>query len=259
MPKQPAASGVVSLSVLMPALNEAENVEAATRGVLRVADDIGLDVEILVLTCVDRNTVSDGTVDVVRRLASVERRIRSLHADRYQTLGEKFRHGIRTAVKTHLVMIPGDNELDSSSFAAVFRRIGEADVILCPPSNPEVRPWHRRSLSWAYTALINRLFEQRVPYYNGMNVYRMADLRETPPASDSFAVGAEIVLRLLWRGRTWVAVPVRIQPRRGRSKALHVDNVLRVVGDLVRLRRTRGRAGARSGTSRVQHEPGDSA
>lgn len=229
------------LSVLMPALNEARNIEAAVRGVLQVADDMELDVEVLVLSCVDRNGNGDDTADIARRLAAADPRVRSVHVDRYQLLGEKFRDGILKAAKTHLVMIPGDNENEAQSFRGAFERIGEADLILCYAANPEVRPWHRRVLSRAYTGLLNLLFGWKLRYYNGMNVYRTADLRQDLPRADSFALGAESVLRLLEAGRSYIEVPVRLQPRHGRSKALRMDNVVRVVLDVFRLRRSIGR------------------
>lgn len=223
------------LSVLMPALNEARNIEAAVRGVLAVADDMGLDVEVLVLTCDDRDGNGDGTAGIARRLAGEDGRVRVVHSPRYQLLGEKFRDGIERASKPHLVMIPGDNENDPGSFRGAFSRLDEADLILCCPANPEVRPWHRRLLSRAYTSLLNLLFGRRIAYYNGMNVYPTADLRRHPPRSDSFALGAESVLRLLAAGKSYIEVPVRLQPRHGRSKALRLDNVLRVVGEVVHL------------------------
>jgi dolichol-phosphate mannosyltransferase len=226
----------VSLSVLMPALNEAPNIEGAICGVLRTADRIGLDVEIVVLTCTDRNGQSDGTVDIVRRLANDDARVHSVHENRYQPLGEKVRHGAMLASKTHVVMIPGDNEVQPDSFAEAFEAIGREDVVLCYPVNPEVRPRHRRVLSRSYTAIVNWLFWRRLVYYNGMNIYRTADVQRALPRSDSFALGAEMVVRLLQPGMTYLEVPVRLQVRHGRSKALRLENVKRVIIDIARLR-----------------------
>lgn len=228
----------VSLSVLMPALNEAKNVDAAARGVLRAVDELGIDVELLVLTCLDKHGRHDGTVDIARRLAAEDARVKSVHVDAYQRLGEKFRNGVMLAAKTHVVMIPGDNENDPSSFTQVFRRVGEADMILSYTVNPEIRPWYRRVLSRTYTFALNLLFWRQLRYYNGINVYRTADLRQMLPKTDSFALGAESALRLLQAGKTYVEVPVRVQGRQGRSNALTWDNFKRVVASILNLRWT---------------------
>jgi glycosyltransferase involved in cell wall biosynthesis len=225
-----------SLSVLMPALNEAANIESAVRGVLRILDELGMAGEILVLSCVDRDGTSDGTVEIVRALAAADPRVRSLHSERYEHLGEKLRHGILAASKAYAMYVPGDNEIEPASVRLVLRQIGTADVVLCHPLNPEMRALHRRVLSRAYTALLNVLFAQRVRYYNGVNVYRTADLQAALPGTDSFALGAEMVLRQLRAGRTYIEVGVRLQPRLGRSKALRPAHVVRLVAELIKLR-----------------------
>lgn len=228
----------VSLSILMPALNEAANIESALRGVLAAADAAAIEVEVLVLTCVDRDGASDGTIDIVRRFAAADPRVRSVHTDGFQPLGEKLQQGVALASKTFVVMVPGDNEIRPESFAEVLRRVGEADILLCHPANPEVRALHRRLLSRAYTTFVNMLFGEHVKYYNGTNVYRTADLQSFALRAGSFATGAEMVLRLVRAGRTTADVPVTLQPRLGRSKALRLDNALRVLADLLRLRLT---------------------
>ena len=228
----------VSLSILMPALNEAANIESALRGVLGAVDRVGIDAEVLVLTCLDRNGASDGTVDLVRRVTAADPRVQSVHTDGFQPLGEKLQQGVALASKTFAMFVPGDDEIRPDAFEAILHHLGEADVLLCHPANPEVRPLHRRLLSRAYVALVNLLFGRNVKYYNGTNVYRTADLQSLSLRAGSFATGAEMVLRLLHAGRTTVEIPIRLQPRRGQSKALRVDNAVRVLADLVRLRLT---------------------
>lgn len=199
----------LSLSIIMPALNEAANIEGAIQGASSACLSSGIeDFEILVMTCLDRNGRSDGTVDIVRRLAVEDPRIRSIHVDGYQKLGEKFRNAVGYATKEYSVMIPGDNENDSSSFPVIFQKIGTADMVVSYTSNPEVRSMYRRILSRVYTFSLNVLFLKHMPYYNGINVYRVCDLRQALPQTDSFAYSAEILLTLLKKGKTFTIVPI---------------------------------------------------
>lgn len=226
----------VSLTILVPALNEAKNIEAAVRGALHVVGEVGItDFEVLVLTCLDRHGENDGTVDIVRRLSVEEPRIKSVHVEGYQRLGEKYRNGVMLASKQYIVMIPGDNENDPTSFREILQRIGSADMVLSYTVNPEVRPKHRRVISWIYTKSLNLLFNRHLHYYNGINVYRTADLRNALPMTDSFAYSAEIVLNLLKQRKSFVEVPVRVQTRPGPSKALRWDNFKKVVAAIMRL------------------------
>lgn len=226
----------VSLSVLMPALNEAQNIGAAINGVIEALHIAGIsDFEILVLTCLDRNGASDGTVEIVRRLAAADPRIRSVHVDGYQRLGEKFKNGVLLASKEYVVMIPGDNENDSTAFPELFRQVGKADMVVSYTANMEARPLHRRVISRIYTLALNMLFWHGMPYYNGINAYRAADLKTALPQTESFAYSAEILITLLRRKKSYVVVPVRVQPRGGKSKALRWDNFKSVVAAIVKL------------------------
>jgi len=225
-----------TLSVLIPALNEAANLRAAVRGVLGIVDQVGLDAEVIILSCFDKNGSGDGTVEVARRLAAEDRRVSTVHVDGYQSLGMKFRAGILLASGTHLILIPGDNEFVPASMKRVFEHIGRADMILCYTANPEIRPWHRRIASGIYIHALNILFFHRIKYYNGTNVYRTEDLRQVLPGTDSFAVLAEIVLRLLHAEKTYIEIPVLVQPRQGHSKAFKLDHAIRVILDILKLR-----------------------
>lgn len=226
----------ISLSVIIPALNEAKNIEAAITGVRRELDAAHItDAEFLVMTCLDRDGKSDGTVDIVRRLAVDDPRIRSVHVDGYQKLGEKYRNAVKLATKEYIIMIPGDNENDPSSFREIFQRIGTADMILSYTVNPKLRPMHRRIISWIYTKSLNLLFRHHLHYYNGVAVYRVDQLRQAMPETDSFAYAAEIVIKLLDQGKSFVEVPVKVQGRSGPSKALRWDNFKRVVAAIVNL------------------------
>ncbi|MBU1034431.1 glycosyltransferase family 2 protein [Patescibacteria group bacterium] len=232
----------ISLSIIVPALNEARNIEAAIAGIVHSLDESGIiDAEILVMTCLDRNGQHDGTVDIVKRLSEADQRIRSIHENGYQKLGEKFRNAVRLAAKEYVIMIPGDNENDPSSFPEIFRQIGKADMVVSYTSNPEVRSLYRRFLSRTYTLALNLFFWHGMPYYNGINVYRTADLREALPETDSFAYAAEILVKLLNKKHSYVVVPIRIQPRVGETKALGWNSFRSVIAAILRLRARLGR------------------
>lgn len=227
----------ISLSVIIPALNEVKNIEGAITGVQRALADADIsDFELLVMTCLDRELQSDGTVDIVRRLASADPRVKSVHVDGYQKLGEKFRNGAKLAGKEYCMMIPGDNENDPASFPIIFSSIGKADMVISYTSNPEARPLYRRLLSKIYTFSLNLMFWHWLPYYNGINVYRSQDLREALPSTDSFAYAAEILLTMLKKKKSFVTVPARVQFRHGKTKALGWNSFKSVIGAIFGLR-----------------------
>lgn len=227
-----------SLSIIMPALKEAANLESAVRDAEAslAASGVG-DYEILIMTCLDRHGTHDGTPDIADRLAALKPdRIRHAHSEVFIGLGDQYRKAVGLATKNYVMMIPGDNENDSSCVPAILSHLGEADMIVTYTSNPEVRPLLRRFLSRWYTRILNLLFGHRLPYYNGINVYRTEDLRAALPTTDSFAFMAEILLRLLKMKRTFVTVPVKVRPINGPSNALRWKNIKQTIRTVLRLR-----------------------
>jgi len=226
-----------SVTVIMPALNEAENIEAAIRGSVGALSESEIDdFEILVMTCLDARGQHDGTVDIVRKIENEDTRIKAIHTEGYQDLGEKYRLAVSLASKEHVVMIPGDNENDESSFPEIFKNIGNADMVISYTSNPETRSMYRRVLSRTYTLGLTVLFWHGLPYYNGINVYRPEDLRRALPQTKSFAYSAEILINLLRQNKKYVAVPIRIRPRIGASNAISLRSFKNVISAIARLR-----------------------
>ncbi len=229
-----------SMTIIMPAFKEAANLENAVRETESALAKSGItDYEILIMTCVDREGKHDGTPDIADRLAAEKPgRVRHAHSQTFIGLGDQYRKAVGLASKTYVMMVPGDNENDSSSMPNILSHLGESDMIVTYTANPEVRAWYRRFLSRWYTRILNLLFGHKMPYYNGINVYRTEDLRRALPTTDSFAFMAEILLRLLKMGRTYVTVPVHVRPINGPSSALRWKNIVSTCKTVFRLRKT---------------------
>ena len=112
----------------------------------------------------------------------------------------------------------------------VLERAGEADIIIPYTDNPEVRPLARRLLSRGFVGLMNILSGRRLRYYNGAVLHKTSLLRDCPFRTDGFGYQAEILVKLLARGCSYVEVPTRIRYRpHGSSKAFHVRNLIQLV------------------------------
>lgn len=231
-----------SLSVIVPALNERENIEAAVRDVLGFADRNSLAIEIRVMTCTDKSGLDDGTPAIVKNLAMTDPRIILDHSPRYQPLGEKLREGLLKASMEFAMFLPGDGEVCMESLEPALAELssGNWDLVVCYVRNPEARGIHRRILSMVYTFAVNHAFGTEVRYFNGPNIYRASMIRSIASRTESFAVGAELILRMLRAGARTTEAAVTLRPRHGRSKAFSWANIVGVVREIATLRRTLG-------------------
>lgn len=214
-----------SISIIMPALNEEANLEAAVKCTREVLNRYFLDWEI----CIFNDGSTDGTGALAEHLASQDSRLRVFHHARPHGLGGVYQKGIESATKEFVMMIPGDNENGSESLGDIFALAGEADMVIPYVVNPQVRPWKRRTLSRAFVRIVNFVTGLRIRYFNGTVLHRTEVIRSLKLRTSGFGYSAEAIVRLIKRGCSYREVGISLAGRpQGRSKALHLSNVIRV-------------------------------
>lgn len=221
-----------SICVLIPALNEVENIEATVEAVGRALSQTTDDFEIIIVN--DGST--DGTKEIADRLGAETPRIRVFHNERNKGIGHAYRTGYENARCEYFVYIPADNTWPYESCRQLFAHLGRADIVTSYAVNPEIRPLGRRIFSSLYTRCINLIFGRNMRYYNGLNIYPVSFLRSEPINTVGFGFQAEILLRALAAGLTHIEVGLPIGERAaGRSKATSLRNILDVVATVLRL------------------------
>lgn len=222
-----------SICVLIPALNELVNLEPTVKAVQQALSEVGGAFEIII---VDDGS-SDGTGAVADKLAEQFAAVRVFHNPTRRGIGYAYMVGYENTTCEYLVYIPGDNTWPSASCRELFSALGRADIITSYALNPEVRPLGRRLLSPLYTSFLNLLFGRRMRYYNGLTIYPTSFLRTRPATTFGFAFQAEVLLKALAAGLTYVEVGLPIDERAaGASKAISLRNIAAVVITITRLR-----------------------
>ncbi len=214
------------LSVIMPALNEAGNIDAAIRETLEGFDRFAIDGELVV--------VNDGSTDETPRLVAAwqerDPRVRRLDHERPMGIGRAFWDGVDVARGVNVVMLPGDNENDP---VEIFRYVGlmeQVDVVIPFIYNPELRPAFRHALSLIYRLIINITFRTNFNYTNGTILYRRSLLTQLPYRSQGFFFQTDMLVRLIKSGYLFAEVPYRINLREGGvSKALSFPSLRKVM------------------------------
>jgi NAD(P)-dependent dehydrogenase (short-subunit alcohol dehydrogenase family) len=221
-----------SISVFIPALNEDRNLEPT---VARLIEALAVTVEDYEIIIIDDGS-SDATGAIADRLAAENSVIRVLHNPRNMGLGYCFVQAYREARKNFFVYIPGDNTWPYRSFVELLGNLGRADVVTSYSINPDVRPLGRRIVSRLYTEVVNLLFGRHLQYFNGLTTYPVEFLRRDPVTTFGFGFQAEVLLKALNSGLSYIEVGLPIDARTaGGSKAVTLTNILSVLATLVRL------------------------
>ena len=247
------------LSILVPALNEERRIADSVGEALKAADQLDIRCEVIVVD--DGST--DRTSQVALRLAERDPRIRLVSNARNLGLGGAYKEGLAVARGTYITWVPGDASHPADGLLSAYRSIGQADIIIPKPVNPQARSYSRRMISSLYTTLVNLITGLKVPYYNGLSIHRVDLLRGARFSTNNFGFQAEAITRLVFRGATYKVVDTYITERQvGRTKAFRIKNVLSVVKTLgrilllsLRARRSGARAAAEPLPANKQAEP----
>jgi glycosyltransferase involved in cell wall biosynthesis len=226
------------LSVVMPAHNEASDLETAVREVLEGLRGRGLDFELLVV----ENGSTDDTREIARQLAGKYPNVR-VSSRPVANYGAALREGLMSARGEFVVTFDVDYyELRFVDLALALLESGdEAPVIVVAskraPGSRDERPLPRRFVTAVFGSMLRIGFSLSVSETHGMKAMRRAPvetlLRQCRFASDLF--DTELVIRAERAGLRVAELPARTQERRP-SRTSIWRRVPRTLVGLVELR-----------------------
>ena len=222
----------ISLSIIMPSLNEEKHVLVAINSSLRAIDKLNIDGEIIV--------VNDGSTDMTREIVEgvmkKDSRIRIINHDVAKGFGNAFWVGVDNMRGEFVCTIPGDNENDAYEILRYHKLLDHVDIIIPFVYNKDIRSIFRSTLSFVYKFIINSTFFVNLNYTNGTVLYRKSVLKKLEYRSPSFFFQTDILIRLIKGGYLFAEVPYRLNTRsEGISKALSFPSLLHVMGGYLRL------------------------
>ena len=226
MPSPTGARADRSLSVIIPAYNESENIVATLENVTRAFEPLGLPHEILVIDDGSR----DATAELVASNLDRFPHVRLLKNERNMGFGWSYRRGVDEAALAHIVMVHGDNAWGWATLREFFGHTGEADVIIGYTRDMlQARTWTRTFVSKAFTLLINLITWRGLKYYNGLQIHRAPILKSLHIQSHGYGFQAEVLVKALRLAPSYVEVPMDlIEREKGESKAFRVKNFVDV-------------------------------
>jgi glycosyltransferase involved in cell wall biosynthesis len=223
-----------SLSVVIPAYCERENILQTLENVTRALEPLGIAHEILVVD--DGST--DGTGELITSNLGRFAQVRLLVNDRNMGFGWSYRRGVEAAALEHIVMVHGDNAWGWETLREFFSRVGDADVVIGYTRRmARSRTWRRTIVSKAFTRLLNLITGRRLRYYNGLQIHPARVLKSLRIESSGYGFQAEVLVKSLRLTSTYVEVPMDlIERKHGESKAFRVKNFVDVARTLRLLR-----------------------
>lgn len=224
---------MVSLSVCMPAYNEAENIAKMINLVRERVASLVDDFEIVVVN----DGSADGTGEVVQGLAQQDARVRLVQHPVNLGYGAAVRDAVWAATKELVFFTDSDLQFDLSELPQFLARLNEADMVI-GYRYARSDPWHRTLFGHGWSWLVNLLFGYTARDVDcAFKLFRRKVIDTIAVRSGGAMFSAEFLVKTKRAGFKIVEEPVSHYPRQaGRQTGAKLRVILRAFRELFKMR-----------------------
>jgi glycosyltransferase involved in cell wall biosynthesis len=202
------------LSVIIPCLNEAENIELCVSAAWKAIGEAGIAGEVIVAD----NGSEDGSAELAQRAGA-----HVVHEPR-RGYGSAYIAGFQAAAGTYILMADADLTYDFDEIPSFLRELEQgADMVIgdrMENIHPGAMPWHHRYIgNPLLSGLLNLLFHTGVrDAHCGMRAFRRDRLELLQLRTTGMEFASEMVVRAAKERLEIREIPIEYHPRGGESK-----------------------------------------
>lgn len=225
---------MLSLSVVLPAYNEEENVESAVEQVCAVAQQLGMDYEIILVN----DGSADRTGEIARELMQRIPNFRLVEHYPNRGYGGSLKAGFAAAAKDLIAFVPADKQFVFGEIDRLLEGLSEADIVSGYRVNRQ-DTFIRKLNGFGWNTLVRLLFGYLCRDIDcGFKLFRREVLGHVTLVSDGAMIDTEFLAGARARGFRIAEVPVTHLPRMaGEPTGANLKVIAKAFRDLVRFRR----------------------
>lgn len=225
---------MLSLSVVLPAYNEEENVENAVEQVSAAAQQLGMDYEIILVN----DGSADRTGEIARELMQRIPNFRLVEHYPNRGYGGSLKAGFAAAAKDLITFVPADKQFVFGEIDRLLEGLSEADIVSGYRVNRQ-DTFIRKLNGFGWNTLVRLLFGYLCRDIDcGFKLFRREVLEHVTLVSDGAMIDTEFLAGARARGFRIAEVPVTHLPRMaGEPTGANLKVIARAFRDLVRFRR----------------------
>ncbi|MBC7236835.1 MAG: glycosyltransferase family 2 protein [Chloroflexi bacterium] len=224
---------MTSLTVSMPAYNEAENIRAMIDLVREKAGPLVDELEIVVVN----DGSKDDTAAIVEAISRQDPRVRLINHAVNLGYGAAVRDAVWAAGKELILLTDSDLQFDLAELGRFLQRIDGADMVI-GYRYARSDPWHRRLFGHGWSWLVNLLFGYTARDVDcAFKLFKRRVIETIHVESGGAMFSAEFLVRAKRAGFKIVEEPVSHHPRRaGSQTGARPDVILRAFRELLKMR-----------------------
>ena len=213
------------ISITIPCLNESKYIGTTLDNLESLLSQFK-DYEIIVIN--DGST--DETGPIVEKRIQINSKINLINHSTNQGRGYSIKEGFSQSKFEYLICFNGKHDISKEEMKKIFDQIGMEELIISVQNNTKERPWIRRFFSNLYTSILNFSFGLNLKYYNGSSVIKKSHFERLSLHTNSYALDAEILIKLLKSQVSYLEIPVNdiIEDERN-TRSLSLSNICGVM------------------------------
>ena len=198
-----------TLSLVLPAFNEEENIEIVVRQALAVLPDFTTDFEVIVVNDGSR----DSTAEIIDRLAREDARVKPVHHVVNQGYGGAVKTGFQASTCEYVMFMDADRQFDIHDIRLLSPFVPLFDIVAgfrMERSDPIIR----RINAEIFNLAVRILFDVHIRDLDcAFKIFRGDLIRSLELTSSGALLNAETMAKLRRQGATMVQVGVPHYPR----------------------------------------------
>ena len=222
-----------SISIILPALNEEGNIEAAVNDIQSYFNSREEKYEIIVIN--DGST--DSTGEIAERLAKKNGSVRAIHHSINKGYGSALKEGFKSSKYKYVFFTDSDRQFDIKGLDILLPLIKtDAVEIIIGYRLKRKDPFLRRFLSWGYNSLVGCLFDLNVKDIDcAFKVFRKDIFSNIKIESKNFFVNTEILAKARHFGFNVLEVGVPHFPRTAGKTTVSFKHIPMTLIELYRI------------------------
>jgi glycosyltransferase involved in cell wall biosynthesis len=222
-----------TISIVFPAYNEEDNIEAAVEQATACAESMFSDWEVIVVN--DGST--DRTGEILRQLEEKDRRLKTVHFEGNGGYGKALRTGLETATQELVFFCDSDLQFHLSELVLLLTWIEQFDYVI----GYRVRrsdPPHRLLNAWGWRMLVRMMLGLKVRDIDcAFKVFRREMFDHIKMDAVGAMINTDILVQAQRMGFTCKQVPVTHFPRmKGDQSGANLQVILKAFKELFELR-----------------------
>jgi glycosyltransferase involved in cell wall biosynthesis len=221
-----------SISFVLPAYNEEDNIEKAVRAVVQAAETI--DIEDYEVVVVDDGS-ADRTAEILERLRVENPHIRPIHHPKNLGYADALRTGFTSAKLPLVFYTDSDLQFDVKEVKNLLPAIEDYDIV-CGFRIYRYDPLTRLFLAWGYNLVARTVFRLRVRDIDcAFKLFRREVFDVIQIRSKKFFVDTEILAKARHHGFRMTEIGVRHYPRAGGRSTVRASHVVSTLRELIKM------------------------